>query len=168
MAVIEVWLSVLVYANLYLRFFFCCSACLLCRVSCAKVDLCHHQPFLPILKSNSNISTSVKGLKCERSDSEWFGLKCSVLEKLGVWIVRSGGDGNQTSTSKSSLTVMYTKWFRMVLAEAWDAVVSKMVFFLNFLFFKLGNPWHLRHLADGLIQSDVQLCWVFCWIMFPS
>ena len=32
----------------------------------------------------------------------------------------------------------------------------------------LSIIYFLRHLADALIQSDLQPCLVFCWVIFPA
>ena len=42
----------------------------------------------------------IKWLGCKQSHLEWFGVKCSVLEKL-LRIVHSGGDRNQMPPLKA-------------------------------------------------------------------
>ena len=78
-----------------------------------RKDIYCRQIVIVGLKGNStNFSKFLHNpLRCEQGRSEWFGVKRSVLEKLRVRVVHSGGDRNQTSTSKSFLTESYyMKW----------------------------------------------------------
>ena len=61
---------------------------------------CKHVWLSEFLKENPSMFKNVcviKWLRCKQSHSEWFGAKCSILEKLSIKDIHSSLDRNQMS-----------------------------------------------------------------------